>query len=341
MAVRTAGPPAGAAARTRTARAVRVLAAAVVTLLGMSVACDTSPDKDGGPTGAPSTGNVRSPFTGEYVPRDRPVLAVKLDNAPGARPHSGLAEADLVHVELVEGGVSRLMAVYSARLPRDAGPVRSARESDLELLRQFGHSPALAYSGIRSALQERLDRAPLLPLPPSKAPDAYFRSDTHAPPHNLYLRPATALRSAEGVSEAREIGFRFGAAPEGGEPEPHRSVRYPAASFGFDWSAGRGRWLVSMDGSPARTPAGTRLAAPTVVVQQVTVRPSRYRDVAGAVTPYIETVGSGEATVLRGGKAYGTTWQRRTASDGTTFTLPDGQRMPFARGQVWIVYEAR
>lgn len=340
MAARTERPPGGGAARPRRARVIRALAMAVVTLFGMSVACDTPPDKDGGPTGAPSTGNVRSPFTGEHVPRDRPVLAVKLDNAPGARPHSGLAEADLVHVEPVEGGVSRLMAVYSARLPRDAGPVRSARESDLELLRQFGR-PALAYSGIRSALQERLDRAPLFPLPPPKAPDAYFRSPAHVPPHNLYLHPATALRSARGASAAHDIGFRFGAAPEGGEPESHRSVRYPTARFGFDWSADRGRWLVSMDGSPARTPAGTPLAPATVVVQQVTVRPSRYRDVAGAVTPYIETVGSGKATVLRGGKAYGTTWQRRTATGGTSFTLPDGQRMPFARGQVWIVYEAR
>jgi len=31
-------------------------------------------------------------------------------------------------------------------------------------------------------------------------------------------------------------------------------------------------------------------------------------------------------------------WSWPTLNSGTTFTLPDGKRMLFARGQVWIVY---
>ncbi|MCF6524990.1 DUF3048 domain-containing protein [Streptomyces sp. JJ36] len=300
-------------------------------------ACGGGDEEQGGPSGEEET-TARSPFTGRTA-QQQPVLAVKLDNARVARPHTGLAAADLVYVEQVEGGLSRLMAVYSSRLPDRAGPVRSARESDLELLRQFGE-PALAYSGVRSALRDDLRSAPLVRVPPAEAGDAYVRSGAAAP-HNLYVRPEAALSAAPGASEPRDIGFRFGPAPDGGSPEDRRTVRYPSARFAFSWSGEEDRWLVTMDGSPARTTDGTRLGAPTVVVQEVTMRPSRFRDTTGAVTPYIESVGSGEATVLRNGRAYDVTWERPSAADGTVFTRQNGERMPFARGPVWIVYAER
>ncbi len=49
-------------------------------------------------------------------------------------PQSGVKAADIVYVEQVEGGETRLMAVYSSKLPKKVGPVRSARISDLHIL---------------------------------------------------------------------------------------------------------------------------------------------------------------------------------------------------------------
>lgn len=299
----------------------------------------TEPQPTTRPTEQPTTTAPRlSPFTGREDP-EHPVLAVKFGNTRSARPQAGLQAADLVYVEQVEGGLSRLLGVYASATPKRVGPVRSARESDLELLRQFGH-PAFAYSGVRSALRDDLRRAPVRTVTPA-TPQAYHRSSGRPVPDNLWLRPAAALRAAKKVSKPRDIGFRFGPAPEGGTKDRRHGVRYPAARFGFDWSAGKQRWLVSMDGSPARGTNGDRLGAPTVVIQYVAMRPSRFKDVAGAVTPYIETVGSGRAKVLRNGKAYDVRWKRPTAADGTAFTRPGGARMPFDRGQVWIVYAER
>jgi hypothetical protein len=61
------------------------------------------------------------------------------------------------------------------------------------------------------------------------------------------------LAQAPGASMARDIGFRFGAAPAGGQPTVTEPVSYPAASFAFTWSAANRRWLVSMDGTRAGT----------------------------------------------------------------------------------------
>ncbi|WP_246095954.1 DUF3048 domain-containing protein [Streptomyces botrytidirepellens] len=291
------------------------------------------------------TEHARSPATGQFPftglsAKPAPVLAVKIDNASQARPQTGLGAADIVYVEQVEGGLSRMLAVFSSRLPAEVGPVRSARESDLDLLRQFGR-PALAYSGVQSRLRSTVEAAPLYPLPPATAPRAYVRGTEHPAPHNLYVRPETALRLAPHASDASDIGFRFGAAPPGGEPKTRQSVRYPSAGFTFTWSAADKRWLVAMDGSPARTTDGGRLGAATVVVQHTTVRPSRFHDVLGSVTPFTETVGSGKAVVLRDGKAYETRWSRPGAGGGTTFTTTDGDRMTFAPGPVWVVFTAR
>ncbi|MEX0168811.1 DUF3048 domain-containing protein [Streptomyces sp. LMG1-1-1.1] len=291
------------------------------------------------PTSPPPASTGRSPFTG-LPARPAPVLAVKLDNVPAARPHTGLGAADLVYVEQVEGGVTRLLAVYSSRLPELTGPVRSARESDIALLGDFGR-PVLAYSGAQSALNPLLRAAPLDLVTETTAPQAFRRSPARAAPHNLYLRPARALATAPGADDAPDIGFRFGPAPAGGTPVETSTVRFPAARYTFTWSAADRAWRVAMDGREARATDTGPLGPATVVVQRVTVRPSRFHDRFGSVSPYSETVGSGTALVLRDGRAHEARWSRPTASSGTTFTTPAGAPMPFAPGQVWVVLAPR
>ncbi|MGW3668019.1 DUF3048 domain-containing protein [Streptomyces sp. NPDC005141] len=269
-------------------------------------------------------------------PETGPVLAVKIDNAPAARPQTGLDAADVVYAEQVEGGLSRLMAVFASTYPKAVGPVRSARESDLELLRQFDE-PTLAFSGAQRKLLPLIDDAPLDPQLPGNVSGAWYRGAGKAAPHNLYLRPQRLVGSAPGDA-ALTTGFRFGAAPPGGTPETSRTVRFPSARFTFTWSAERKRWLVAMDGTPTVTTEGTSVAPATVVVQYVKVRKSKYHDVLGNNSPYTESVGSGTAQVLRDGRSFDANWSRSGAADGTRFTTPDGAPLNFARGQVWVVF---
>ncbi|MFB7513723.1 DUF3048 domain-containing protein [Streptomyces sp. NPDC056144] len=289
------------------------------------------------PSGIPSG---TSPLTG--LPAEpAPVLAVKIDNVTAARPQTGLGSADLVYVEQVEGGVTRLLAVYSGDLPERTGPVRSARESDIALLAPFG-APVLAYSGAQSALNPLLEAAPPHLVTETTHPGAFLRSPARPAPHNLYLRPAAALATAPDASEARDIGLRFGPAPDtGGTAAPTSTVRFPAARYTFTWSAADRAWRVAMDGREARATDSGPLTPETVVVQRVTIRPSRYHDKFGSVSPYTETVGSGTALVLRDGRSYEARWSRPTAASGTTFTTPAGAPLALAPGQTWIVLAPR
>ena len=314
----------------RIRRAATAVLLAATAALSLTTGCTSGARDDG-------HGRGRSPSPSpSQTAGGGPVLAVKIDNVPAARPQTGLDAADVVYAEQVEGGLSRLMALYATRFPQSVGPVRSARESDLELLRQFTR-PVLAFSGAQRRLLPLIGQAPLDAEPPGRAASgAYYRSADRAAPHNLYVRPDRLVPSAPGAS-ALTTGFRYGAAPAGGTPEASRTVRYPAARLTFAWSAGRDRWLVSMDGTPAVTTDGGRMAPATVVVQYVTVRQSAYHDRLGSNTPYTETVGSGRAEVLRGGRSYDARWSRPGAGGGTEFTGTDGAPLNFAEGQVWVV----
>ena len=104
----------------------------------------TKPDPTvpvGVPT-APLTGlALENPLVGF-----RPALAVKIDNvdtgSDHARPQAGIAAADVVFEEIVEGGITRLVAVIQSELPGRVGPIRSARTTDPAMLRPARPSAA-------------------------------------------------------------------------------------------------------------------------------------------------------------------------------------------------------
>ncbi|MGW0177800.1 DUF3048 domain-containing protein [Nocardia sp. NPDC003345] len=262
-----------------------------------------------------------------------PVLVAKVDNSPQARPPVGLAAADVVYVEPVEGGLSRLAAVFSADKPPVIGPVRSARETDLTLLDQFGN-PTLASSGAAPELTASVDRSPLQNASAERQPAAYFRDYDRAAPHNLFVQ-SDQLPEGGGWPQATQLPF--GPTPAGGRPTQYEEARYQDAVFGFGWSPESQRWLVSMDGA-AYTVADTGQAmASTVVLQSVQVSDSAVSDVAGSVSPLVQTTGSGDAVVLRDGRAFPAVWSRPSPESGTTYTTPTGTAIAFAPGQVWTV----
>jgi hypothetical protein len=318
-----------------------VVGALLVSNSGVRVrqaAATPAPTRPATSTSSPSPSapaQLRSPFTGEPVSSLTPVLAVKIDNSALARPQTGLTDADIVYVLPVEGGLSRLMAIFSSHYPTVAGPVRSARQDDLTLLRQFGQ-PGFAYSGATPRLLRYIHRTARIVNLYAGTTSGYYRNWNRAEPYNLYAYPRDLLATAASASPAHDIGFRFGPPPPAGRTRRSVSVSYPASSFTFTWSAAKGRSLVSMDGAPAVNPRGVQLSAATVVIQHTTVRTSGFLE-QGRRPPFAQSTGSGRALVLRNGHAWAGHWSRPRANDGTTFTTAAGEPMTFARGQVWIV----
>lgn len=75
---------------------------------------------------------------------ERPI-AVMIDNEPGAWPHAGLQDAYMIYEAIIEGGQSRLMALFKGANTAKIGPIRSSRHYFVEFAME--HSAIYAHFG--------------------------------------------------------------------------------------------------------------------------------------------------------------------------------------------------
>lgn len=269
-----------------------------------------------------------------------PILAVKIDDTKQAHPQIGIDQADVVYIEQVEGGVTRLAAIFSSVIPTHIGPVRSARISDIDLLAQYGHV-AFAYSGAQQKLLPVIAAANLENLGAQReSPQIYTRDPARIAPVDMVLRADLLMAKLTdrniSIAPAKSPGWKFGSAPIGGKAILSVTMKWPANFYSATWSAGQSRWLMYHAGNPDFAQSGEQLGPTTLVIQMVSITPSIYSDKFGGVTPFSATVGQGNGYILRDGKVFDGRWQRLDADSGTTWTLSDGTPILFAPGQIWV-----
>lgn len=266
---------------------------------------------------------------------NRPALAVKIDNVSAARPQAGINQADIVFVEEVEGGLTRLAAVFHSQGADVVGPVRSMRTGDFDLLSQL-NGPLFSNSGGNRGARGALQFSTLVDIGVNVANDSYYRDPGRRAPHNLFTNAFNLWvvgRELEGTATPSPI-FQFRAPgdslPDSARPASGVSINYGSTQVEYTWS-GSG-WDRSQDGSPTVDADGVRVSPTTVVVQFVNYRPSQ----ADASSPEAESLGTGQAWILTAGQLVPTDWSRAERADQTDFKLPSGSEMPILPGKIWI-----
>jgi len=274
------------------------------------------------------------------VGSDGPILVVKIDDTRAAHPQAGLEDADVIYIEQVEGGLTRLAAVYSSKIPAIIGPVRSARISDIEILEQFGRV-AFAYSGAQKKLLPVIASANLENLGAQRqSREIYANDPMRNPPTAMMLQAQTLMQKVKEqqlpVAISKSVGWNFADTVDTGTAIASVKVSWPANSYDAVWSAAEKRWLLSHSGVPNLSASGIHLGASTFVIQIVSITPSEYGDKFGGVTPFTATVGSGRGYILRDGKYISAIWNRPTPGAGTIWRTVQGEEIAFASGQIWI-----
>ena len=279
-----------------------------------------------------------APLTG--LPTDdpaastRPVLALKIDNHPRARPPTALRQADIVFEELVEGGVTRFIALYHSQVPGEVGPIRSGREVDADLLPAF--EPILGMSGAAPVVYGLLWGTGLRVFEEGQVDGFHRRPDLPAP-HNLMADPTNLFAAGADLPAASVPWPIDDAVPTGGTDISSAHVELSAyADADWRWDPSRQQWLRSEDGVLHTDALGGQQAADTVVVMEVATRPGTRTDAGGNRTVEIDVLGEGDATVLRDGKAFAARWRKDGAQHQLEWTTPAGDILPLAAGQTWI-----
>ena len=279
-------------------------------------------------------------FTG-LAGENRQILVVKIDDTNAAHPQIGIEDADLVYVEQVEGGLTRLAAIYTSKLPPLIGPIRSARISDIELLAQFGRV-GFAYSGAQSKMRPVIAEANLENLSAERNPPSIYGKDPNRiGPVDMILKPDLLLERANAnpkirIETATASVFAFGDAPKGETNTAIAKIKWPSAKYELRWDSVNEKWLIYFNEKPNMAANGEHLYADTAIIQIVSITPSIYGDKFGEITPFSKTTGSGKAVMLRDGFSYQISWQRNLETDVTTWKSEDGDVANFKPGRTWI-----
>lgn len=286
------------------------------------------------PAPAPPPAQDVDPLTGGPV-HGGPAIAVKIDNTKKAFPQFGIAKADVVYVELVEGGLTRLIALFQSTLPEQIGPVRSVRSTDSTLLANMG-SICLAFSGGAGGPMDRLAESPLKDCSHG-AGTGYWRTKERSGSYNLMVDPNKAIAATQGVSTATTPGFFFAAddarvaAAEAGTTA---SAKFPAMTVGAKFADG-GYQMTHSD-NDYMDADGTAVKADNVLLFLTTAEPDGVVDTAGAPSMFSHSVGKGEFVLLRDGHALKGTWNRDKMESPFSFNDASGQPVPFKPGKTWV-----
>jgi hypothetical protein len=279
-----------------------------------------------------------TPLTGEAIPAGSltaPSLAAKVDNHPDARPQFGLERTDIVFEELVEGGLTRYVAVWHSDVPAEIGPVRSIRPMDPDIVSPLGG--IIAYSGgqyrfvvlmqqtnVYNAIHGQADTADLM-----------YRVDGRPSPHDVLVRaPKLIARHLDLKAPAQQFAFAPDVAGSSavleGAPTASMTLRFSDASKpSWKWNAERGVWQRRQNGSPDRDTSGASLSAVNVVVVRV---PVSY----GLGVPKTELIGSGEAWVSSGGMTIHGKWSKGSARAPIRLVDDTGTVIQLAPGNSWV-----
>ncbi len=273
---------------------------------------------------------------------DRPALAVKIENSVDARPQTGLNAADVVWEQVVEGGITRFVAVYHSTLPPEIGPVRSIRPMDPAIAAPL-HG-LLAFSGGVPTYVDAARGAGLQVLTQDSGIDGFHRWTTRRAPHNVYAAPETLVAQADDAHRAPPTAqFAYSDADQQptavAEGQPTGALALTMSGVGrpqWTWNAEANRWLRAEGSTPAVEADGSRIGAANVVVLRVDVVSTDARDPAGNPVPETILTGSGEALVASGGHTVAATWSKPRISDPVTLTGSDGDQVTLAPGNAWV-----
>lgn len=300
-------------------------------LLATSACSADEPNRPAPTSPPPSTATERPawPLTGLPATdgiAQRPVLVAKIDNTAAAEPQVGLAQADVVVEELVEGGLTRLAAFYHSRLPSVVGPVRSIRTTDIGMISPTGG--ALVASGGAGRVLDQMDAADVTVLREGTT-DGFERDDGRPVPYNVMADLRTVVSEATGLEAPSKPYLPWGAAQTRGRAVDEVTAEF-SASHTTSWTWDGAAW--HRDAELSEKP----FEPASVLILRVRTRDAGYEDPGGNPVPETVLTGTGKATLLTNGRAISGRWSKADAASPFQLESANADAMVVPAGKTWI-----
>jgi len=271
-----------------------------------------------------------SPFTGQptaNLPDHRAVM-VKIENTSNGEPQLGVGSADLVVEEEVEGGLTRLGAFYYSSLPKQVGPVRSVRGTDVGIVKPV-KGLLVASGGAPPSLQKlRQAHVPMA----TEGTSGFYRVSNRSAPYNLFMNLRKLPKSKlKGPKPADYLPWGDVSSLGRGKPAKHVKATFSAAATTtWDWN---GRTWKHGGGHTAK---GDDFHPNNVLVLKVRQVDAGYLDPAGNPVPESILAGKGSATLFTDGRAYQGAWSKKSLASPLRLVDAKGRAMHVPPGHTWI-----
>ncbi|NLT14028.1 MAG: DUF3048 domain-containing protein [Clostridiales bacterium] len=318
-----------------------------------SVSPSPSPSEE--PSPSPSvepayTGPV-NPLTGlpadTEISNNRP-FAIMINNIRVAQPQIGISKADIIYEILVEGGITRMMAVFQdVTGAGEIGSIRSARPYFVDIA--LGHDALYIHAGGSPDAYSKLASTDIFHLDGvnGRKQDIFFRDParkaTMGSVHSLVTTDELILKHVPTYNVALEhpsgyacnMTFSDSAAPAGSIAAQTITAHFSSSkTTTFTYSAESGTYDVSqykaayIDGNDQ-----SKISVANVLILHTTINVIS-GDAEGRID--VDVTGSGTGAFFCGGKYEEITWSRKKSTDQFSFTLADGSELVFAKGKTYI-----
>lgn len=291
-----------------------------------------------------------APLTGEPIdaePDNTRPYAVMINNIVYAQPQVGVSSADLIYEIPAEGGITRMMAIFSDLDDVESvGSIRSLRPYYLSVALSYdaivihGGGSEQAYSDLQTYNADHLDG-----VRDAQAASSMFYRDSsrgqHGSEHTLFFHGAkvadlvqeydfrtehnsgykTGLSfsddaASQGTSDAKSITVTFNTSKTTKFAYQSDSNKYTAVQYNDDYKDGA---------------TGEKVEFSNVLVLSAAMSTV---DSYGRLA--VELTGSGDGYLACGGKYVPIKWSRSSINDCFTYTLADGTPLNFARGTTYV-----
>lgn len=335
----------------------RILALMLALSMGIIFASCTSGDTAGNSSAAAGTESEASVqeneyalnhLTGEYTleksAENKRPIGVMINNIKASLPQRGIAAADLYYEAIAEGGITRILALFSDvdKIP-DLGSLRSARHYYLALA--MGHNAIYCHFGGSPYSLNYISDNGIKTLNFMKTSASYRDPDRvgkYAYEHTAFTDGERLKKAIDRLSIETEgnvaDAFKFGdnaAVLAGGNTATSITVPFSGstkATYTYDAATGlykKGQF----DADHIDASTGETLAVKNVFVLQTAIGSLSNADKSGRLDMDLS---QGTGYYACDGKIVHITWKKGDYSDPIKYYTLDGNELTVAAGKSWI-----
>ena len=273
------------------------------------------------------------------------VIAYMIDNNIGGGRHAGLQESFVNYEIIVEGGLTRIMALFKDKNVELVGPIRSSRHYFLDYALEY--DAIYAHYGWSPYAEKDIKALGVNNINGMTDGTPYYRDKSIAAPHNVFTSTSKVrdYLSEKGynkessnwkvlnysadeidISEKNEEGVAT-------NPANNISMSYSQSqSRSYSYDTNNKYYLRSMNGaSHIDKVSGTQLHYKNIIIIKVN---NKTLDREGRQD--LDTVGSGDGFYITNGFSKPIKWSKSNRNSKTTYSYLDGSEVKINDGNTFI-----